>query len=78
MADGGWGMGTEAQINGSQGLDGESEDLWPGRPRSFTHNFGMYRRVNGCCGRDRNAWRFGVRWCPGHRAGRRVRLPCLA
>jgi hypothetical protein len=32
----------EAQINRSQGLDGESEDLRPGRPRSFTHHFGMH------------------------------------
>jgi len=32
-------MGTEAQTNLSQGLDGESEDSRPGRPRSFTHPF---------------------------------------
>ena len=35
----------EAQINRSQGLDGESEDLRPGRPRSFTHNFGMHGKA---------------------------------
>jgi hypothetical protein len=37
-------MGTEAHVNRWQGLDGESEDLRPGRPRSFTHNFGMQRQ----------------------------------
>ena len=35
----------EAQINCSRGLDGESEDLRPGRLRSFTHNFGMHGKA---------------------------------
>jgi hypothetical protein len=34
-------MGTEAQVNRSRGLDGELEDLRPGRARSFAHNLGM-------------------------------------
>jgi sugar phosphate isomerase/epimerase len=31
-----------ADVNGSQWLDGESEDSRPGRPRSFAHHFGMH------------------------------------
>jgi hypothetical protein len=33
----------EAQNNRSRGLEDESEDSRPGRPRSFAHNFGMHR-----------------------------------
>jgi len=39
--------GKEAQINRSQGLDGESEDLRPGRPRSITQNLGVLPLTQG-------------------------------
>jgi len=51
----GWAMRTEAQVNPSRGLDGESEDWRRGRPRSIAQSFGMHR----------DGLRFGARACHG-------------
>jgi hypothetical protein len=38
-------MGTEAQVNRSQGLDGDLEESRNGRPHSVIHDHGMPRQA---------------------------------
>jgi hypothetical protein len=66
----GWEPGTEAAVNCSQGLDGESEDSRAGRPRSFTHCHGMHRFVD-------PGWQTGCVACNAAFLAKREAVGCL-